>query len=192
MAAVLTALAGCSDDDGGSSTGKPAARVSATVEPPKAEETGATVSGSSAGAQSSPEEAVGTLITAVIEGDTEQACLVMGPSVTGSAPATGDPGAACASGSPASEQVKTVTDRLRTTFKPQQAGGHPAVEVNEVTAEGGKAKIPADRITVDGQTLEEVVLANSTGLGSGDLDIAFEATQTGDRWYVTDVDMNIG
>jgi hypothetical protein len=188
---VLTALAGCSDD-GGSATSKPTGRASDAAGSPKAGESATAASPSPAGARSTPEEAVGTLVTAVIEGDTEQACLIMGPSVTGSAPSTADAESACADGSPASKQVKTVTDRLRTTFTPQQAGGHPTVEVKQVPATGGKAEVPADRITVDGQTLEEVVLSNSTGLEPGDLDIAFEATETDGRWYVTDMDMNIG
>ncbi|WP_159007335.1 hypothetical protein [Streptomyces sp. NRRL S-813] len=162
------------------------------AESKKAGKSGTTDSQAATRTQSTPEEAVGTLITAIIEGDTKQACLVMGPSATGSAPATADPESACESGSPGSKQVKTITDRLRTTFTPKQAHGHPTVEVDQAPVKGGKAKVPADRITVNGQSLDEVVLSNSTGLKPGEVNIEFEATQTGDRWYVTDMHMNIG
>ncbi len=82
--------------------------------------------------------------------------------------------------------------KFRTSFMPEPPTNNPKVEVATVPVTGDKAMVPADKVTVDGQTLDKIILSHSTGLESGQLDVKVESTKIADAWYVTNLDFNIG
>ncbi|MGP3922297.1 hypothetical protein [Streptomyces sp. 8N616] len=57
---------------------------------------------------------------------------------------------------------------------------------------GDKAVVPAGKVTVDGQTLDKIILSHSTGVEPGELDVKIDATEIDDSWYVTNLEFNIG
>ncbi|EFL21654.1 hypothetical protein SSOG_01366 [Streptomyces himastatinicus ATCC 53653] len=78
------------------------------------------------------------------------------------------------------------------SFTPKQSTGDPKVEVAKTPATGDKVMVPADKITVDGQTLDKVMVSNSTGVKQGQLDMKVEASKIKDAWYMSNLDFNIG
>ncbi|AOR36054.1 hypothetical protein BFF78_37850 [Streptomyces fodineus] len=193
LAAAVTTLSGCTDNKG-AATDKPSAHGSAAAHP-GARETGSAGTKPQrpgAGDQSTPEAAVATLITAIIDGDTKQACLVSGTPATGSAPAKVGTKSMCESDSPEVRQMGDMVKRLRVSFTPKKPSGDPKVTVSQVSENGGKAVVPADKITVDGQTLDAIILSHSTGLKPGQVNVKFDATKIAGPWYVTNMDLAIG
>lgn len=192
VAAVL-GVTGCSDDSDSDADKKPAASKSseseAEPEPDKTEEEG---SNPSDVPQGTPEEAVETWVSAVIEKQPAKACLVMAEPAKGSTPAEVGSPELCNGKSAKGREMQESIGRFRESFTPKGSTGKPTVEVAPPTVNGDKAVIPADKITVDGQTLDKVILSNSTGLKPGDLDVKFETTKIKDVWYVTNMDFNIG
>jgi hypothetical protein len=132
------------------------------------------------------------LITAIIEGDNRQACMVMGTTATDSAPVKVNDASICDSSSPEVRQMTYIVDRLRPSFTPKGSKGQPMVEVAQVPVTGGKAIVPANKITIGGQTLDEVMVSNSTGFEAGQVDVEFEASKSSDSWYVTDMKLDFG
>ncbi|MER5936895.1 hypothetical protein ABT121_06170 [Streptomyces sp. NPDC001928] len=196
LVAAATVLSGCSDNggDGEAVKDKPSAQGSGAADQDKGgtEGNGKETPQSGAGAHSTPEEAVATLVAAIIEGDKKQACLVMGTPATGSKPAKANTEAICESDSPEVKQMGDMLERFRTSFTPKESSGDPQVDVADVAETGGKAVVPADKITVDGQTLDKVILSHSTGLEDGQLDVKFDATEIDGPWYVTNMDFGVG
>ncbi|KUN09344.1 hypothetical protein AQI95_05870 [Streptomyces yokosukanensis] len=82
--------------------------------------------------------------------------------------------------------------RLRISFTPKKPSKDPQVKVAQVSRTGGKAVVPSDKITVDGQTLDAIILSHSTGLKPGQVNVKFDATKIGGPWYVTNMDLAIG
>ncbi|MCF3132639.1 hypothetical protein [Streptomyces olivochromogenes] len=142
--------------------------------------------------QSTAEEAVASWVTAVIEGRPKQACVVMAEPATASSPAQVGTPTRCNSNTPEMRQMQQNLGRFRKAFTPKQPTNNPKVEVAHVPETGGKAVVPADKITIDGQTLEKVILSNSTGIKQGQLDVKVESAKIKGAWYVTNLDFNVG
>ncbi|TDC05497.1 hypothetical protein E1265_35410 [Streptomyces sp. 8K308] len=64
--------------------------------------------------------------------------------------------------------------------------------VAEGTESDGTAAFVGEQITVEGQTLQDVVVANSTGVEPGQIGIGVEATEIDGLWYVTDMSLSFG
>ncbi|MET7685989.1 hypothetical protein [Streptomyces sp. NPDC005423] len=82
--------------------------------------------------------------------------------------------------------------RIRTSFTPKPPTDDPKVEVAHVAPTGDEVVTPAEKVTVDGQTLDKVILSHSTGVKADQLDVKVHSTKIEDAWYVTDLDFNIG
>ncbi|GHF18593.1 hypothetical protein GCM10014715_86890 [Streptomyces spiralis] len=189
--AALTAVSGCSDNAGTVAKESPAGDSSA-ADPTGEGTTEAAAPQQETGDRSTPEGAVGTLVTAIIEGEKRKACSVSGTVATGSAPAKAYTASTCAGNSREVQQMNKMVDRLRPSFTPKNAKSHPTVEVSRVPVKGGKAVVPGDGINVDGQTLNTIMLSNSTGLKEGQLKVEFKATEIGGKWCVTDMKLDFG
>lgn len=191
VVAAVVGVTGCSKEAESSEGKKPAAN-SSTAAGSEEKGGGSAASKPSAPRQATTEEAVATWVTAVIKGQPKQACLVMAEPASGSSPAQVGTPSRCNSDAPEVRKKQENVGKLRAAFTPKQSTGDPKVDVAKVPATGDKAVVPADKITVDGQTLDKVILSNSTGLKPGQLDVKVEATEIKDAWYVTNLDMNLG
>ncbi|MFF2652709.1 hypothetical protein [Streptomyces sp. NPDC058045] len=89
-------------------------------------------------------------------------------------------------------QTRKQLRTFRPVFTPKQSTNDPKVEVAHVPETNGKVVVPADKITIDGQTLEQVILSDSTGVEQGQVDVKTESTKIDDAWYVTDLGFHIG
>ncbi|MFI6931019.1 hypothetical protein [Streptomyces sp. NPDC050287] len=195
LSAVI-GLTGCSDssdstaDKGTAASSSPApdAETSAQEKP----EDASAPSQASAADQSTAEGAVAAWVTAVVKGEPKDACLLMGEAATGSSPARAGTEATCDGDTPQAQQIEKNIGQFRKSFTPEPPTDDPKVEVARVPATGGKAVVPADKITVDGQRLDKIILSRSTGVKSGQLDVKVQSTKIGKAWYVTDLDLNIG
>ncbi|MDT0342666.1 hypothetical protein [Streptomyces litchfieldiae] len=45
---------------------------------------------------------------------------------------------------------------------------------------------------MDGQTLQDIVVSNSTGVDPGQIGIGVDATEIDGLWYVTDLNLSFG
>ncbi|MFJ7075065.1 hypothetical protein [Streptomyces sp. NPDC098781] len=193
LVVTVGGITGCSKDSDSDSAAedKPGASSSSAPDP------GQTPGGDSTAqpvvsGRPTAEEAVGTWVTEVIKGRPKKACLVMAQPADGSAPAqVGNP-KTCNSDAPDVKEMRKNIGRFREAFTPKPPTGDPEVEVAEVAAKGGKAVVPAEKVTVDGQTLDKVILSNSTGLEPGQLDVSMESTEIKGAWYVTDINFDVG
>ncbi|MYT10643.1 MULTISPECIES: hypothetical protein [Streptomyces] len=66
------------------------------------------------------------------------------------------------------------------------------MEVTQAPGTGGKVTVPAAKINVNGQALDKIVRAHSTGVTQDQLDINVESSRINDSWYVTNLDFNVG
>ncbi|MFF7654795.1 hypothetical protein ACFZCY_34015 [Streptomyces sp. NPDC007983] len=199
VVAAVVGVTGCSKEAESESGAEknPAANSSTAAEPGKAQQgekkgEGSADSQSSAPRHATAEEAVATWVTAVIKGQPKRACLVMAQPATGSSSAQPGTPSRCNSNAPEAREMRKNVGRFRESFTPKQSTGEPKVNVAKVPATGDKTVVPADKVTVDGQTLDKVILSNSTGLKPGQLDVKVESTKIDDAWYVSNVDFNIG
>ncbi|MGP2436070.1 hypothetical protein [Streptomyces sp. JW3] len=196
-AAALTAtaaagLTGCSSEsdsaEGDKASASTSSAASASASAPDA--------GSEAAApadQTTPESTVAAWVAAVVKGEAKDACLLMGEAASGSTPAQTGSEETCADDSTQGKQIQQSVTQFKESFTPDPPTTDPKVEVAEAAdAAGDKAVFPADQVTIDGKTLEEVIVANSTGVDAGTLDVKIEAGKLDDAWYVTDMDFNIG
>jgi hypothetical protein len=193
MAAALTMTA-CSDE-----AEESADTTSDPGEPPASEEPGepgdspdadAPQEGQAAG-QATAGEAVATWISAIVEDRPLDACLVMGTSGDGGAP-TGNTAAMCEGDSPEAGQAGQLVSTLAESFTPESRGEPPVVEVTEGTEPDGTATFDGQQITMDGRTLQDVVVSNSTGVEPGQIGIEIDASQIDGLWYVTDMNLSFG
>jgi len=194
VVAAVVGAAGCSKESDSGAEKKPAAGGSTAA---AGSEKGAGSSDSSDSQASKPrqataEEVAATWVTAVVKDKPKEGCLVMATPARGSTPAkVGNP-ARCDSDAPEVRQMRESVARFHESFAPKQSTGDPKVEVAKTPATGGKAMIPADKITVDGQTLDKVIASNSTGVKPGELDVKVESTKIKDAWYVTNLHFGLG
>jgi len=138
---------------------------------------------------STAEKALAKWIGAVVSADYTQACTVMAD--TEETPPKTFSAATCASDDPVVKQLEPVLTGLHTSFAPDNAPNPPKVEVTGPAATGDSATITADKVSVEGQTLDDIVLAHSTGVKPGQAKISFGLTKIKDSWYVTDFHLNI-
>lgn len=189
LTAALVGLTGCSDGtDSTEADDKPTASSASTARPTPTP----TAAQDTSAAQSSPEEAVAAWVTAVVKGDAEQACLLMAEAGTGSSPAVIGSAETCADDSAQGRQIKQSVGQFKESFTPDPPTADPKVEVTEATPTGDKATYPADKISIDGQTLADVIVSNSTGLKPDQLNVSVESSKLNDAWYVTNMDFDIG
>lgn len=205
MAAAVMGVTGCSSDgDSGDKSGdkKPAESSSAgqdsggkSDDGGKNDQQGGGGSGIGGGPQvkqSSPQEAVASWVGAIVKGKPKEACLVMAEPAKGSAPAKVGSPERCNSGAPDVQKMQKGVGRFREAFSPKPPSDNPKVEAAQVPANGGKAVIPADKVTVDGKSLDKIIVSNSTGVKEDQLDVKFTSAKIKDAWYVTDFAFNIG
>ncbi|PGH47905.1 hypothetical protein [Streptomyces sp. Ru87] len=196
--AAAVILTGCSGDTGSASDAsdkEPAASSTAEAGAGSAGEGKQEDAAASQGSgvdRSTGEKAVATWVAAVVKGEPEEACLVMGEPAEGGAPAQVGSEAMCEGDGTKAKQMEQGIGRFRESFTPDPPTDNPKVEVAHVPASGGTAVFPADKITVDGQRLDKIILSNSTGLDAGELDVQLQSTKIEDEWYVTDVGFDIG
>jgi len=190
LVATVAGVTGCSNDPESAAAEKPTASNSTT--------SNSSASSSPAGEspsatrQSTAEEAVAGWVTAVVKGKPKQACLVMAEPATASSPARVGTPSTCNSDTPEARQIQENIGKFRTSFTPKPPTSNPKVEVTQVPATGDKTVIAADKVTIDGQTLDKVILSNSTGVEPGQLDVKVESTKIDNAWYVTNLDFDIG
>ncbi|MEY7976149.1 hypothetical protein AB8O53_07415 [Streptomyces pilosus] len=195
MAAVM-ALTGCSSDsDAGEketrSGGSPTA--DAGEAPGSGQRDASDAPQASAADQSTAEGTIAAWVTAVVTNQPKEACLLMGEAAAGSTPARAGTEATCDTDTPEGKQVQQNLGQLRESFTPDPPSADPEVEVAETPATGdGTVVVPADGITLDGQTLDKIILSRSTGLEPGQLDVKVHSSKIEDRWYVTNLDFDIG
>ncbi|MFJ4831919.1 hypothetical protein ACIP79_18705 [Streptomyces sp. NPDC088747] len=189
--AVVVGLAGCSSDKDSAADKKSSASGTPAADVEKSGDDAPASPSASAADQSTAEGAVAAWVTAVIKGQPKEACLVMAEPASGSTPAKVGSEETCADGAPQRKQLDKNLDGFRESFTPEPPTDDPQVEI-DMTVGGDKAEIPADKIIVDGQSLDKIVLSHSTGLEAGQLDINVEADKIEDLWYVTNLDFNIG
>lgn len=141
---------------------------------------------------STAREAVASWVGAVVKGQPKKACLVMAQPATGSAPAqVGNP-KRCNSNEADAVKMRDGIGRFREAFTPKPPSSDPKVQVAQVPATGGKAVVPAEKVTIDGKRLDKIIVANSTGVKEGQVDVKFKAAEIQNAWYVTDFDFNFG
>ena len=195
IAATVAGVTGCSSDSDPAADKKPTASSSSAADAENADK-GKQKDGSSAqpsaGSQSTAEGAVAAWVTAVIKGEPKQACLLMGEPATDSSPARAGTAERCDSDDPEVRQMQDSLGEFRTSFMPEPPTDDPKVEVATVQPAGDKAVVPAKKVTVEGKTLDKIILSHSTGVEAGQLDVNMESTKIDDAWYVTNLDFNIG
>ncbi|MFS8204168.1 hypothetical protein ACLVWQ_36545 [Streptomyces sp. CWNU-52B] len=192
--AAVVGLAGCSSSDTDSDTDKKSSAGSSSAS--DAGKTGggdaSTPAQGSAADQSTAETAVAAWVTAVIKNQPKEACLVMAEPADGSTPAKVGSEETCGDGAPERKQIDQTIGQVRESFVPDPPTDDPKVEVAKAPAAGDTVEFPSDKITVDGQTLEKIVLSHSTGVTADQLDIKVQSTKIKDAWYVTNLDLDIG
>lgn len=194
MAAVMT-LTGCSSgsDDSEKETGSSNSPAADSEKAPGSEQGDASDTGQASSAdQSTAESAVAAWVTAVVKNQPKEACLLMGEAATGSKPARAGTEATCDSNSPEGAKILESIGKFRESFTPDPPSADPEVEVAETPATGDETVVPAEKITVDGQTLDKIILSRSTGVEAGQLDVQVHSSKIDDRWYVTNIGFDIG
>jgi hypothetical protein len=157
--------------------------------------TSAAVSGADAPAAeasasaSSAEQALARWTGAVISGDFEQACSLMADGDK-TPPKVFSPDT-CAGKNDTVKGLHKVLDGLHTAFTPDNAATSPHVEITGPAAVGDAAKITADKVSVDGKTLDDIVLSHSTGVQPGQTKMTFSLQKVEEAWYVTDFDLKL-
>ncbi|MFF0107743.1 hypothetical protein [Streptomyces hirsutus] len=196
LVVTLAGVAGCSNDTDSAAGKEPAASSSTPADSEKAgegeRESGSQTPQPSAADRSTGEGAVAAWVAAVIKGEAEEACLLMGEPATDSSPARAGTPSTCGSDAPEAKRMEELIGGFRESFTPEPPTDDPKVEAARVPATGDKVVVPADRITVDGQTLDKIILSHSTGVDPEQLNVNMEADEIDDAWYVTNLDFDIG
>ncbi|WP_307543902.1 hypothetical protein [Streptomyces sp. V3I8] len=190
--AAVMGLAGCSDDADSAADEKSSSSSSPAADAEKADDDASASAQTSAVDRSTAEKAVAGWVAAVIKGEPEEACLLMAEPAAGSEPAKVGDGTTCGDDAPERKQMDKTLGQFKESFTPEPPSDDPKVEVTQAPATGDKVVVPADRITVDGQALDKIVLSHSTGVTQDQLDIKVESSKIEGSWYVTNLDFNIG
>ncbi|MFF0016315.1 hypothetical protein [Streptomyces sp. NPDC005374] len=142
--------------------------------------------------RSSAEKAVAGWVAALIKGEIGQACLLMAEPADGSEPAQVGSEKTCGDDAPERKRMEATLGQFKESFTPDPPSDAPKVEVTQAPGTGDKVTVPADRIKVDGQALDKIVLSHSTGVTQDQLDVKVESSRINDSWYVTNLDFNVG
>jgi hypothetical protein len=197
-AAALLGLVGC-----GSSGSQPTASSSGATSQGTTSQ-GATASnsagsgagGSTSAAAGTPEAALSAWVTDIVEGDYLAACTKMAVSANGTATGTPTPGtpALCTKASQTgavSSSPETLIKDLHPSFTPKSLSGQPSVAVSPVSASGSTVTVDAKQVSIDGTPLNQVIVANSTGVSTSDVQVTFSLTRLGGTWYVSNFNLNV-
>jgi hypothetical protein len=136
-------------------------------------------------------------VASIIEGDYEKACLDMAAPAGGatSGPLVPATAAMCSSTATGAAGDPSPVAELRdwhASFTPKDlAGATPSVSVTAAAPTGSSVTVHADQIMINGKTLSQVVISNSTGLTAANLDIDFEVSKVSGAWYIGNVNLNI-
>ncbi|GAB2869635.1 hypothetical protein GCM10022245_00250 [Streptomyces mayteni] len=141
--------------------------------------------------QATAGDAVAAWVTAIVEDQPVDACLAMATEGADGTPVA-NTAELCEDEGPEAEQARQGVSALRESFLPENPGVPPVVETAEGTESGGTTTFDGERITVDGQTLQDIIVSNSTGVEPGQIGIEVETTELEGRWYVTDMGLSIG
>ncbi|WP_369199299.1 hypothetical protein [Streptomyces sp. PU-14G] len=191
LAAMAVGVTGCSgDSDSGEK--KPAADSSAADQPKEEKKDGSATPPSSDTRRSSAEGAVAAWVTAIVKGQPKKACLVMAEPAAGSSPAKVGTPSRCNSDDPDVRKMRENLGKFRASFSPKPPPSDPQVDVARTPATGNKTVVPADKVTIDGETLDKVILSNSSGVKEGQLDVKMTSSKIEGAWYVTDFALDIG
>ena len=118
----------------------------------------------------------------IVDGDYAAVCQQM-ESVAAAMPTpTSIPTSAC---------ITTLT-ALHQNFATDGLTTKSTFTVDPVKATGDSATISGTNIHVDGSTLTALMVAHSTGVQSGQLDISFQESLISGAWYVTNMNLNVG
>ncbi|WP_405806262.1 hypothetical protein [Streptomyces sp. NBC_01187] len=144
------------------------------------------------GKASSAQEAVTRWVTAVVENKPDEACEVMVVSPGGTSDAEPKAVGKCGKDEAEAKEAKKRLSRFHTTFTPEQPRNPPQVNVGAVRPSGSTAKVDGERITVDGQSLNAIVVSNSQGVEKGQVDVQVKVSRVENGWYVTDLGLSVG
>ncbi|GAA0952424.1 hypothetical protein GCM10009578_039150 [Streptomyces rhizosphaericus] len=133
--------------------------------------------------------AVGAWVSAVIEKDAKQACLLSAQPGSGSSPKAATPETCDAS---TTQKMAPGLKSMSKAFSPRNASGKPTVKVDAPTPKGDKAVVPAAKITVDGKPLRAIMLSRSHGVDPKSFTAKVETAKVNGKWYIGDFDMDSG
>lgn len=142
-----------------------------------------------AGGPSTSGAAAGAWVSAVIEKDAKQACLLsIAPGSESS------PKAATSQTCNASMMQKLAPGlaSMSKAFMPRNGSGKPTVKVNAPEPTGDSAVVPTSKINVDGQPLRAIILSRSHGVDQKSFRARLETDKINGKWYVGDFDMDAG
>lgn len=182
MAAALTVACSAKSSNAPAAQSIPTTSASSTAGTTSAPAADATAKASTA------EQALARWVGAVVSGDFVQACSVMADA--GQTPPKTFSPEACAGQDKTMKSMRKVIDGLRTAFTPDNAANPPKVEVAGPAATGDSAKIAAEKISVEGKKLDDIVLSHSTGVKPGQTNITFGLQKVEEAWYVTKFDLD--
>ncbi|TDC74039.1 hypothetical protein [Streptomyces hainanensis] len=198
--ALVAALAmtACSDEseestDTASDSSESSASTEGSDDSPESDESqeeGSRDEGSGGG-QATAGDAVAVWVTAIVEDQPVDACLAMG-TVGDDGTAVANTAEMCEGEGPEAEQARQGVSALRESFLPENPGVPPVVAAAEGTESEGTTTFGGDQITVDGQTLQDIVVSNSTGVEAGQIGIEVETAEIDGLWYVTDMGLSLG
>lgn len=137
--------------------------------------------GSTSGGAASPEIAISTYLTDVIEGNFRGACLMMGLPADDGAPPQPRGQTVCANEA-RDPQIRAAVMGIAKTVTPADAvKATTTVAVHRLPAAGTSVTASDTQVTVDGRPLHDVVAANTRGAEST---VSFQAVRISDRWFV--------
>ncbi|WP_275557501.1 hypothetical protein [Streptomyces sp. 5-6(2022)] len=146
-------------------------------------------SSAQAGGQSTVPSAVEAWVSAVIEKDAKQACLLSTVPGSGSSPKAATPETCNAS---ARQKMAPGLKSMSEAFSPQNASGKPTVKVDAPTPKGDEAVVPTAKIAVDGKPLRSIMLSRSHGVDPKSFTAKVETAKVNGKWYIGDFDMDSG
>ncbi|MBD3008410.1 hypothetical protein [Streptomyces sp. 5-10] len=146
-------------------------------------------SSAQAGGQSTVPSAVEAWVSAVIEKDAKQACLLSTVPGSGSSPKAATPQTCNAS---ARQKMAPGLKSMSEAFSPRDASGKPTVKVDAPTPKGDEAAVPTAKITVDGKPLRAIMLSRSHGVDPKSFTAKVETAKVNGKWYIGDFDMDSG
>ena len=190
--AAAIGLAGCGSSGGtGTGTGSHSVGVSSSASPSDG-------ASDAAASLSDPTTALQAWVTNVIEGNYTQACMESTgmPTATETSSTSAPSATVCADPTKPiadGQSLASTLDKLRNIFTPVGAkSGSPDVHVTPIKASGDSATYDARGITVDGQQLDDIVVAHSSGVTAQQLDLTFPLTRIDGSWYVANFNLQLG
>ena len=205
-AVALLALAGCASSGTKTASVSPGSSTSSGAGAPSS---GASSPSGSSVSMSDPSTVLAQWIKDIIGQHYQDACM-LSALPAGGVPTSQAQASAAASAAPVAPTVSSceadftkpgpmgvsaqgMLSRIRVDFVPTTGStGEITVKVAAVTPTGDSATVEGRQITVDGQSLDKIVAAHSTGVTAGQINLNFPMTRIGGSWYVANFNLNIG